>query len=77
MSGWPKDPKLKQIGHYQRLTAEQDTDGTLLFAANAMGWSQEETLIYAARIRKEVQSGKHHGYYRQKVVWARKPESAP
>ena len=46
----------------------------MLFLANTLGWSREEIIVYLATFRREVRSGEFHAYYRQKVVWGRKPE---
>ncbi len=76
LGSWPEDPKLKEIGRYEELVIEQDTEGYILFIASTIGWTRDEILVYIAKLRREVKSGKHHGYYKQKVVWGRKPESA-
>ena len=39
------------------------------------GWTTEEIQVYIATLRREVRSGNYHPYYRQKVVWGRKPEA--
>ncbi|KAK1767402.1 S-adenosyl-L-methionine-dependent methyltransferase [Phialemonium atrogriseum] len=62
VGGWPDDPKMREIGQYAQLVLEEDSEGYVLFLANAQGWSKEEVI--------------HHGYYRQKVVWGRKPDSS-
>lgn len=40
------------------------------------GWSRDEIQVYIATLRRELRSGEHHAYYRQKVVWGRKPEAS-
>ena len=67
---------MKEIGRYQQLVVEQDIEGFVLLTANAVGWTREEITVYLAQYRREVQSGKHHAYYWQRVLWARKPGSA-
>ena len=73
MGGWPKDAEEKEIGRFQQLVIDQDAEGTLLFIANTIGWTREQILVYIAHFRREIRSGQKHGYYRQKVVWGRKP----
>lgn len=74
IGGWPRDPKMKERGQWVQLVLEQDLEGHVLFLANvAQGWTKEEIHVYIAQLRREVRSGKHHGYYRQKVVWGRRP----
>ena len=77
MGSWPKDPKEKEIGIYEQLVIEKDAEGYIAFLANTIGWTREELTVYIAHMRREVRSGRHHGFYWQKVVWGRKPESAP
>ncbi|KAM5356939.1 hypothetical protein ACJ41O_003585 [Fusarium nematophilum] len=37
------------------------------------GWSKDDIQVYIAHLRREMRAGKSHAYYRQKVVWGRKP----
>lgn len=67
---------MREIGQYAQLVLEEDSEGYVLFLANAQGWSKEEVIVYLAQLRREIRSKKHHGYYRQKVVWGRKPDSS-
>ncbi|KAF4998984.1 hypothetical protein FGRMN_2783 [Fusarium graminum] len=76
LGGWPKDPTLKEMGKYTQFGLETDTEGFVLFMAHALGWSKEEIQVYVAHLRREIRTGKAHAYYRQKVVWGRKPDVA-
>lgn len=67
---------MKGIGRYAQLVLEQDAEGYIVFIANTLGWSREEVMVYSATLKREIRSQKYHGYYRQKVVWGRKPESS-
>ncbi|KAJ3542215.1 hypothetical protein NM208_g4210 [Fusarium decemcellulare] len=73
---WPKDPKQNEIARYQQMAVEQDTEGTMMYVAALNGWSKEEVTVYISQLRKELRSKDIHGYYRQKIVWARKPEAS-
>jgi len=75
IGGWAKYPKLKELGQFTQLGFLQDPEGYLLFLANAVGWKREEILVYLAHLKRELRSPKFHVYYRQKIVWARKPEA--
>lgn len=75
LGAWPKDEKMNEMGRFAQLVLEQDPEGYILFMANTLGWSREEVLVYIASLRREVRSRRQHGYYKQKVVWARKPMS--
>ncbi|KAJ9134150.1 methyltransferase [Pleurostoma richardsiae] len=75
IGAWPKDPKLKEVGQYAQLALEQDYEGYVLFMANLVaGWTRQEVTVYCAQLRREIRSTKNHPFYRQRVVWARKPE---
>ncbi|KAL7763093.1 hypothetical protein ACKLNR_006451 [Fusarium oxysporum f. sp. zingiberi] len=74
IGGWPKDPKMKEIGKYAQATLEQDIEGYVLFMANTVeGWTKAEVEMYISMLRRELRQGNMHPYYRQKVVWAQKP----
>ncbi|QGI88814.1 hypothetical protein CEK26_000029 [Fusarium fujikuroi] len=75
IGGWPQDPRLKQIGQFAQAALEQDYEGYVLYMANmVLGWTKEEVFVYCAQLRREIRSGKFHPFYRQRVVYARKPE---
>ncbi|SPO01700.1 related to methyltransferase [Cephalotrichum gorgonifer] len=70
---WPKDPHLKEIGQFTQLTIETDIEGYILYPATAIGWTPEEVTVFAACVRREIRNPDIHSYYRQKVVYGRKP----
>ncbi|KAF4981730.1 hypothetical protein FZEAL_2532 [Fusarium zealandicum] len=70
---WPKEERLKELGEYGSLVMLSDTEGSVLFMASTLGWSEAEIHVYIAHLRREIQSGRYHPFYRQKVVWGRKP----
>ncbi|KAJ3550040.1 hypothetical protein NM208_g185 [Fusarium decemcellulare] len=75
IGGWAKDARLKEIGQFAQAALEQDYEGYVLFMANmVLGWSKEEVSLYCAQLRREIRSGKFHPFYRQRVVYGRKPE---
>ncbi|KAH8884102.1 S-adenosyl-L-methionine-dependent methyltransferase [Thozetella sp. PMI_491] len=73
IGGWPKDPRLNEIGQFQHLATARDMEGSMLYIAAMQGWSPEEVSVYVAHLRKEWRSKHIHGYYWQKIVWGRKP----
>ncbi|GAB1317063.1 Methyltransferase [Madurella fahalii] len=75
VGGWEEDPKRKELGLYVRVGWLQDPEGYMLFLANALGWKRDEIRVYLAHLRKELKDPKVHGYYRQKILWGRKPEA--
>lgn len=48
----------------------------MIYVAALVGWPKEEVTVYIAQLRREFMSKDIHGYYRRKVLWARKPEAA-
>jgi len=74
IGGWPKDPELKELGQFGKLAFLADPEGFVLFVANTIGWTESEIHVFLAHARREIHSGKHHPYYKQRVVWGRKPE---
>ncbi|RGP81441.1 hypothetical protein FLONG3_586 [Fusarium longipes] len=74
IGGWPKDPATKELGQFSKLAFLADPEGFVLFVANTIGWTEQEIQVYLAHARKEIHSGKHHPYFKQRVVWGRKPE---
>lgn len=70
---WPKDPRQLQIGMLFMYSALNDIEGFILFMTQLLGWTREQVVVFAAHIRKEMKSGKHHVYLAQRVVIGRKP----
>ncbi|RMJ15482.1 hypothetical protein CDV36_004866 [Fusarium kuroshium] len=72
---WPKDQNYRNVGLFAQEVLEGDVEGHVLHVADlAWGWSKEQVTVYCAKLRKEIRSGKHHPYYRIKIVYGRKPE---
>jgi hypothetical protein len=61
---WPKNKRLKEIGiyfQYQFLEAAVDGYSLALFTRFG-GWTEEETQVLLAHVRKEIKSNKMHVY---------------
>lgn len=71
---WPKDPRQREIGSFQRLATSNDVTGSMLYMGTLLGWKPEEVQVYAANLRREFKSPHIHAYYLQKIVWAQKPQ---
>ncbi len=63
------------MGEFSRLAILQDIEGFILFMTSVLGWSREQVQVYVAYVRKELRAGEYHYYFRQRVVWGRKPEA--
>ena len=70
---WPKNNKDREVGAYMQLALEQDAEGTVLFMATTLGWTKEQVHVYLAHYRREIRSKRVHVFFRQKVIWGRKP----
>lgn len=74
IGSWPADPRLKKLGQFARLVLESDAEGYVLYMWSAvMGWSPTEIQIYLAHLRRQVRDKNVHPWYRQRVVYGRKP----
>ncbi|KAI6758635.1 hypothetical protein HG530_010875 [Fusarium avenaceum] len=75
VTGWPQDPKLKEIGQYVQAALEQDFEGYILYmASQLLGWSMQEVTVYCAQLRRELRSSANHPFFRYRAVYGRKPE---
>ncbi|KAF7556964.1 hypothetical protein G7Z17_g1033 [Cylindrodendrum hubeiense] len=75
IGSWPKDEKLREIGQYVQLTMESDFEGIIVFMTSVLGgWTKEDIQVYIAHLRREIRDKRKHGWFWQKIVWARKPE---
>ena len=75
MSGWPQDPRYKEMGSYMHTAFEKDMEGMMQYTASVLDWSEQEIKVYMALFKRELRSHKKHGLFWQKVVWAQKPEA--
>ncbi|KAI8632892.1 S-adenosyl-L-methionine-dependent methyltransferase [Xylariaceae sp. FL1651] len=71
---WPKEQRLQQLGAFSRLAMEQDLDGYALYLfTNALGWSQQQVMVFLARVRKELRNMRLQPYFLVQAVYGRKP----
>ncbi|XXG94483.1 hypothetical protein Hte_000740 [Hypoxylon texense] len=77
MGSWPADSRLKEIGQWAQYTLEQDLEGFVMFMWNTvLGRSLEEMQVFLASYRRELRTRSIHAYLPQRVVYARKPDTA-
>ncbi|KAF4338324.1 hypothetical protein FBEOM_7789 [Fusarium beomiforme] len=75
IGGWPKDPKLAEVGRFVKLTLENDIEGyTLLLWNNVLQWPKDEYQVFLMELRKALRNRKIHGYFVVRYVYGRKPE---
>ncbi|KAI2470355.1 S-adenosyl-L-methionine-dependent methyltransferase [Annulohypoxylon bovei var. microspora] len=74
IGGWPKDPKLAEVGGLTLLTMINDLEGYVLVPWNVVHGEEtpgyQETL---AHLRKELKSRSMHAYMKVRYVYGRKP----
>ncbi|KPA36784.1 s-adenosyl-l-methionine-dependent [Fusarium langsethiae] len=73
IGNWLDDPVEKQMGSYTKHGLETDSEGFVPSVAQTLGRSREDILAYVTQFRREIRSGKHYGYFAQKVVWCQNP----
>ncbi|KAF2176547.1 S-adenosyl-L-methionine-dependent methyltransferase [Zopfia rhizophila CBS 207.26] len=60
---WPKDPKLKEIGAYNRLDWEEGIERWAMYLfTKCLGWRAEEIQVLIAGIKSELHDKGIHGY---------------
>ncbi|KAL0465237.1 hypothetical protein QR685DRAFT_558138 [Neurospora intermedia] len=74
VSPWPADKRQKEIGLFNAAFLTQDIEGFLMyFCPTVLGWTENETLIYAAILRREYKERKVHANFKWRLVRAQKP----
>lgn len=75
ISGWPLDPKMKQIGQFVQMFVEGGIEGFSLFLlTQIMGWKYEEAQVLIAQMRRAVKDKSLNPYYEVTLVYGRKPK---
>lgn len=59
---WPKDPELKEIGMMNLVQTLDGLEAFSLKTLEAAGWSQMETEVFLANVRREIKSNQCHTY---------------
>ncbi|PSN72471.1 S-adenosyl-L-methionine-dependent methyltransferase, partial [Corynespora cassiicola Philippines] len=71
---WPKDPKMKEVGRYQREHMAMGIEPyTLGFIGKVLGWGETECKVLIAKVINEVRDRSLHLYLRFYFVHGRKP----
>lgn len=61
--GWPKDPRLKQLGFFIQAALLQSLDGLAMYiGTQVMGWSVDEVTVLVSKVRKEVERTSNCSY---------------
>ncbi|KIX97333.1 uncharacterized protein Z520_06785 [Fonsecaea multimorphosa CBS 102226] len=71
---WAKDKKLKEIGRWHLLEANQGLEGwTLALFTRVLGWTLDEVQVFMAQVRQGFKDRSVHAYTRVSVVYGQKP----
>ncbi|KAM0325874.1 hypothetical protein ACHAQA_007177 [Verticillium albo-atrum] len=71
---WPRDPKYKSIGAWNRENIVTGLQGFLMAAlTRGLGWRAEEVEVLAAQARRDMGDRAVHAYWPMIVVTGRKP----
>lgn len=64
IGGWSKDPRLKEMGMYNRLHWDQGIEGWCVFLLTRyLGWQREEVMVYVAQMRRMLRDKAVHAYH--------------
>ena len=75
ISPWPKDAHLKQIGRWIQFSFGEGLEAfSLQMWLEQTGWSYEEYQVFLAKVKKDIQSRKVHGYLRSFTICGQKPK---
>ncbi|KAH7179986.1 S-adenosyl-L-methionine-dependent methyltransferase [Fusarium flagelliforme] len=75
IGGWPKDPKLAEIGRFVQQTLENDLEGySFVLWNHVLKWPDDEYQIFLMQIRQALRNRKVHSYIMTRYVYGRKPE---
>ena len=76
---WPKHPVYKDAGHAMKVCLKAGIEGWVTWLFTNLGggespepWSIEETQVYVAKCREELDKG-YHIYQNTRRVWAQRP----
>ena len=71
---WPKDPRLKELGMYQReMVLDSVEPYTLALLTRLRNWTQEECQVLIAKVKGEVKDPSFHGYAKFRFTYGMKP----
>ncbi|KAI8649750.1 Tam methyltransferase [Fusarium keratoplasticum] len=73
IGGWPKDPKLAEIGRFVKLTLENDLEGyTLMMWHDVVQWPKDEYQLFLMGLRRAICNPEVYSYMTVRYVYGRK-----
>ncbi|OAF63049.1 hypothetical protein VC83_00142 [Pseudogymnoascus destructans] len=72
---WPKDTRMKVLGAWEMENLLSGMEVmTMRVFVKALGWTEEEVLVFLVNVRKEVKDRGIHAWFPFYVITARRPE---
>ncbi|KAF7528722.1 hypothetical protein PCG10_010258 [Penicillium crustosum] len=76
-SVWARDPVQKEIGRYNQCSLLMAVESySLALFTRVLGWSNNDTQIFLAGVRKDLKNPAVHTYCKLHVVYGRKPSES-
>jgi hypothetical protein len=73
---WPKDPKLKTAGLYNKSIILDFFQAALAPFTRGLQWTKEEAEVFLVEVRKDVLNTSIHSYYTVHMHYGQKPLDA-
>ncbi|CVL09055.1 related to TAM domain methyltransferase [Fusarium mangiferae] len=78
VGGWPKDPKLAEIGRFVKFTIENDLEGyTLMMWHDVVQWPRDEYQVFLMSMRRAIRNPEVHSYMVVRYVYGCKQVQGP
>ncbi|KAJ5153955.1 uncharacterized protein N7500_009394 [Penicillium coprophilum] len=76
-SVWAKDPVQKEIGRYNQCSLLMAVESySLALFTRVLGWSNNDTQVFLAGVRRDIKNPAVHTYCKLHVVYGRKPSQS-
>ena len=73
-SVWARDPVQREIGRYNQCSLLMAVESySLALFTRVLGWSNNDTQVFLAGVRKDLKNPAVHTYCNLHVVYGRKP----
>ncbi|KXH60988.1 methyltransferase domain-containing protein [Colletotrichum salicis] len=73
-NNWPEDPYLKEVGRWNCANLDMGVEAfSLGLLTRVKGWTRDAVEELCAEVKREVKDTRRHTYWRQHVIYARKP----
>ncbi|KAL3419490.1 mRNA 3'-end-processing protein yth1 [Phlyctema vagabunda] len=75
LGGWPRDPKLRDLGRWGLLSFQQGIEGyAMALLTRVYQWNPTEVQVFLAEVRTALYDRSVHPYHEIRVVYAQKPD---